>query len=176
MEFYIVYDKTTGEEKMRGQGPVGAIVSQTALLPEELALMPVSMSVFNSHPLNIEQIRIDAAVQIDRGAEIYRLRFVTAGAGQAMTYTAKAEEARAYLADNTVATPWLTAEADAIGSTVEEVANEVATMSARWTIIGSRIEGARMGAKHLLGQATDLAAIANAMAIDWDGVGETAVA
>jgi hypothetical protein len=167
MEFYIVYDKTTGEEKTRGQGLENSALLQKSMLPKHLATMVVSLPVFNSYPLDLEKIRAAAALQIDRAAEVTRLRYLTAGSGQAITYTAKVEEAKAYLADNSVSTPFLSAEASAVGMTVSDLVSEVLEKASDWTIIGARIEGARMGAKAALGKASNLAEVANAVAVDW---------
>jgi len=166
MEFYIVYNKNTGQEMTRGQGPFGAAASQT-LLPEDMTTMVVSQAVFYSYPLDLEAIRASAAAQIDNSAEQIRLRFLTAGAGQAITYTAKVEEAKAFQANNNALTPFLSAEANAIGVTIEALATEVLAKAAEWTTIGARIEGARMGAKTQLGKAANLAEIATATEIDW---------
>ncbi|WP_159866907.1 hypothetical protein [Novosphingobium sp. 9U] len=107
---------------------------------------------------------------MDRAAEMVRLRFVSDGAAQMLTYTTKAAEARAYIADNSSAVPFLSAEASARDMTVAALAHEVMAMVEQWTMIGSRIEGRRMGAKAALGTASNLAEIAVAIGIDWSDV------
>lgn len=79
--------------------------------------------------------------QVDSTAEQVRLRYITPGAGQAMTYEQKYREAVA--GDG----PLLQAEANALGLTVSEVAQSVLDAHAAWQIAGARIEGLRLKAK-----------------------------
>lgn len=165
MEFYVVFDKASGEIKWRGQGPDGSASIQ--VLDDGLATMVVPQMALRGADLDIEMIKALAAKQVDRAAETVRLRFVSEGAGQMLTYTTKAAEARAYLADSSSPVPFLEAEAQARGMTVAALADEVAGMVEQWTAIGSRIEGSRMGAKAALTRATNLAEISMALAVDW---------
>lgn len=79
--------------------------------------------------------------QIDSAAETCRLRYITPGAGQAMTYEQKYREALA--GDG----PLLQAEAVALDKTVSEVASEVLAAHAAWQVAGSHIEALRLKAK-----------------------------
>lgn len=108
------------------------------------------------------------AARIDAQAELVRQRFLTPGAGQAMTYQRKEAEARAWLADDSVPTPFLSAEAPARGMTVAALAAEVVALADAWVAVGSVIEGLRMGGKAALADATTLGAIVAAAQIDWD--------
>lgn len=165
MENFIVYDTTTGEVSFRGQGPDGTAAIQQ--LQPGLATMVVPPAIWGSSPLDLDGIRALAAQQIDRAAEAFRMVYLTPGAGQALTYQTKAAEAAAYLADNTATVPFLSAEASARGMMLPDLANEVASKAAEWTIIGSRIEARRMAAKAAVTAAANLAQIADAIAIDW---------
>lgn len=167
-EYFLVYDKETGQELFRKSGPPNAARLQG--VEEGRANFIVPHHIWISHPLDMEGIKALAAARIDTSAEAVRSRFITIGSGQAMTYNEKAEEAKAYSLDDTVPTPFLTAQASALGITVEQLAGEVLAKHAEWKIIGARIEGTRMGAKAALGVATNLAEIAEAMNIDWNAL------
>ncbi|MCD1644332.1 hypothetical protein [Aurantimonas coralicida] len=87
---------------------------------------------------------------IDAAAEAERLKYVTAGAGQSMTYQEKAAEA-ARLADDPSPDPadypMLAAEIGITAATLADVAATVAANRAAWRTIGAAIEGARLGTK-----------------------------
>lgn len=93
---------------------------------------------------------------IDQAAERQRLRYITAGAGQAMTYAQKAEEARLCL-DATEPDPedypLLAAEIGITANTLVGVAQVVATANAQWLQIGRTIEAARLSAKKAVSEA-----------------------
>ena len=164
-EFYVVFDTTNGDVKWRGQGPEGSAAIQA--LEDGLATMVMPQEALRGADLDLDMIKAIAASQVDRAAEAFRLRFVTDGAGQAITYQAKAAEAAAYLADDAAVVPFLAAEATARSMSVADLAAEVSQRAAAWTVIGSRIEGLRMGAKAAIETATNLAEISTALAIDW---------
>lgn len=168
MEHYVVYDKATGDVRYRGAGPEGSAAIQ--ILDADAAVMIVPVAAIKGADIDFEVIRHVANGQVDRAAEAMRLRNVTDGAGQALTYQTKAAEAAAYLMDDTATVPFLDAEADARGMTVGDLAAEVSSRSAQWTSIGSRIEALRMGAKTAINAATNLAQVADAIVIDWAGL------
>jgi hypothetical protein len=109
---------------------------------------------------------------IDAEAEATRTRFITAGAGQAMTYLKKEAEAAAWLADDTVATPFLSAEAAATGTTLATLAATVAARAAAWAVIGPKIEAARLAAKAAVSACGDADAMRAAAQVDWAAVVE----
>ena len=111
--------------------------------------------------------RARCIAKIDVDAEAARAPFLTPGTGQAMTYTYKAAEAKAWSADNAAPTPFLSAEALARGMTIADLAAEVLASIGAWTAIGARIEAARMGAKVAIAAAGDIDAIEAAVTIDW---------
>lgn len=78
---------------------------------------------------------------VDQAAEEARLRHLTPGVGQSMTYEEKHRQALAG------GGPMISAEADALGMTVQEVIDSVLTARAQWEQIGSQIEAARLKAK-----------------------------
>lgn len=118
---------------------------------------------------DLAALRARAAEQIDAEAEKVRSRFLTPGAGQALTYQRKEAEARAVLDDTSASTPFLTAEAAAREMTVAALAAEVVAQADAWVIVGAAIEGLRMGAKAQIGAADTPEAIAEATTINWPG-------
>ncbi|MGG7535360.1 hypothetical protein [Rhizobium sp. 12,4] len=94
---------------------------------------------------------------IDATAETERLKYITPGAGQALTYAQKADQAQAYLAAVAPVDadyPLLVAEIGITGASAAEVANVIKANFAAWQMIGAAIEATRLGTK----QAIDAAA------------------
>ncbi|MBB4860381.1 antitoxin component HigA of HigAB toxin-antitoxin module [Novosphingobium chloroacetimidivorans] len=165
MEYYFVYSRATGEILARNSGPEGA--SLLGSNNEERGNFVVPYSIWDSYPVDLDGIKAVAAARLDQAAEAFRLQFITPGAAQAMTYQTKAAEAVAYLADDTAPVPFLSAEAQACGMTVADLALEVSARAASWTVIGAQIEALRMSRKLTIQQAANLAEIAQAMVVDW---------
>lgn len=91
--------------------------------------------------------------QVDLDAENERLRYITGGAGQAIIYAQKAEEARQYLlAPDLPASnyPMLNAEVGITAPTLEGVARIVSEAHIRWVLLGARIEAVRLAAKRAI--------------------------
>ncbi len=79
-------------------------------------------------------------------AEALRNQFLTPGSGQAITYTRKEAEARAWAAgDAPASAPFLAAEAAAVGMTIDALALVVIAQADAWVAIGSAIEARRRG-------------------------------
>lgn len=100
--------------------------------------------------------------EIDRDAEVERLKYITAGAGQALTYQRKVEEARAAVAEDEPspeAYPLLAASIGIDGEDVASVASTVIAMDAAWLQIGAAIETVRLSAKREIDSAEDEAAV-----------------
>lgn len=84
----------------------------------------------------------------DQAAEVARLKLITSGNGQAMTYEAKHREALAG------GGPFLKAEAQALGITEQQVAESVLAARAEWERVGIWIEAERLKAKQAIRAAT----------------------
>lgn len=170
MEYWIVYDLATGAPLYPGSGSPGTAALQP--LPEGAGLVLVPRQVMTADwpNLDLAPLRAALAIEVDQQAEQVRLRFLTPGAGQAMTYTRKEAEARAFVADAGAATPFLAAEAPARGMTVAELAAEVIALADAWCLIGSAIEGLRMGAKTAIARAATLGEIVAAARVSWEEV------
>lgn len=101
----------------------------------------------------LTDLKEDLKAAIDVQAERERLRYITPGAGQAMTYQAKAEEARLLVIDTAIdpaAYPLLSAEVGITADTLEEVGAVVLASYRAWQVVGGAIEAARLGAKRLI--------------------------
>ena len=87
---------------------------------------------------------------VDQAAETERLKYITPGNGQAMTYQQKVTEAQAFkAATNPKASdyPMLSSEVGITAETIDEVADVVLAAFAQWQQIGAMIESIRLGAK-----------------------------
>lgn len=119
-----------------------------------------------------EDKRADAIRQVDADAEATRKLYLTAGEGQAMTYDAKAQEAKAYLAAGSPVAedyPFLDAEATATGQDIAVVAATVNAKRDYWIAKGAEIEGLRKGAHVAIAAVAvgDEDALLAATNIDW---------
>lgn len=171
MEYWIVYDIASGEPLYPGSGTLGQAAVQQVPEGAELMMVPQQILLGRAWPnLDLAILRIALSNGIDAEAEQIRQRFLTPGAGQAMTYQRKEAEARAWMADNTAPTPFLSAEAPARDVTVADLAAEVIMLADQWTAIGSAIEGLRMGAKAALQRAGTFGQIIAAAKVDWDSI------
>jgi hypothetical protein len=115
----------------------------------------------------------DAKRRIDRNAEQARLRYVTAGAGQAMAYKAKEEEARMVTTFapgvdlDPSAFPFLALEAEATGQTLRQVAQVVVAAADLWRQVGARIEVLRLSAKRAVEAAASESEVRVAARVEW---------
>lgn len=89
--------------------------------------------------------------RIDADAETARLKYITPGAGQAMTYQQKVNEAQRFDPDEVdpdpAKFPLLAAEIGITGATLMDVAGAVLNSFMQWQQIGAAIEAIRLGAK-----------------------------
>ena len=91
--------------------------------------------------LSLDERRRHYFRDIDSRAESARARIITAAPGQSMTYEAKYKEALAG------GGPFITAEAEALGITEQEVIDSVLAARAQWESAGKAIEAIRLKAK-----------------------------
>lgn len=98
----------------------------------------------------LDGARAAAGAEIDTAAENARLKYLTPGMGQGLTYQAKAEELRRYDADtNPVKAdyPYLAAEVGITGPSLTAVADAVRSAMSTWSVAGVEIERTRLKAK-----------------------------
>lgn len=116
-----------------------------------------------------DTIRADKIAAVNAHAEAERLKYITAGSGQAMAYNAKAAEAKALKAalaadpqhtPDAADYPFLAASLDIEGETLDDVATVVLTASAAWSAVGAAIERARITHLNALEALTDPADLA----------------
>ncbi|MDH0366723.1 hypothetical protein [Brucella anthropi] len=109
--------------------------------------------------------------QIDALAETERLKYITPGNGQMLTYQQKVAEAQAFKAASDPQPsdyPILSSEVGITAETIGEVANIVLAAFAQWQKIGAMIESIRLGAKRDIDNAEDEAAARAVVdAIEW---------
>jgi len=95
--------------------------------------------------------RMRAKNSVDNSAEAARSRYLTWGAGQAMTYQEKSDEATDYVASGYPADlssfPFIQAEVNATGKTATQTADDILTQRSAWIAVGAQIEEARLGGK-----------------------------
>ncbi len=120
----------------------------------------------------LEALRAQALAQIDGQAEAARLRHITPGAGQALTYERKRAEADALLHDpapDPLDYPFLVAEVGITANTLAGVAALVRQRADDWTRIATVIETARLTAKQHIQDAASPRALREAAEVQWPG-------
>ncbi len=123
-------------------------------------------------PVPLSDIKTALKAQVDAAAERERARYITPGAGQAMTYQAKADEARRLAADpspDAADYPLLSAEVGITAPDLVAVGAVVLAAYQAWQVIGAAIEGARLGAKQAIDLAEDEATARAAAEVVWPG-------
>lgn len=119
----------------------------------------------------LTEIKLALKRQIDADAEVERLKYITPGTGQAMTYQQKVTEAQAFKkSTNPKASdyPVMSSEVGITAETLDGVADVVLGAFAQWQQIGAAIETIRLGAKRDIDAAADEpAARAIVDAIEW---------
>lgn len=109
----------------------------------------------------VDGARAAAVLAIDGAAETARLRYITPGAGQALTYLEKERDARAYAAagypsGSLAQYPWVDAERQATGQTGREAADTIIATADAWRAKGAEIDGARRAGKLAVEAAADV--------------------
>ncbi|WPE19973.1 hypothetical protein [Shinella zoogloeoides] len=140
--------------------PDGALVISTSV--DLIDGQPKYVHFLQGDPTPLEEHKRVAKARIDEAAELARLKYITPGAGQAMTYQQKAAEAAACMADEDPQPelyPLLAAEVGITASTLAGVALAVSQAYAQWAVIGAAIEAARLGAKAAVDAAIDAPAV-----------------
>lgn len=98
----------------------------------------------------LASVKTTLKAEVDKAAEAERLKYITPGTGQAMTYQQKVAEAQGYKAatnPNPADYPILASEVGITAPTLSEVADTVLAAYRQWQQIGAGIEAVRLGAK-----------------------------
>ncbi|OJY68706.1 MAG: hypothetical protein BGP16_05590 [Sphingobium sp. 66-54] len=180
LEYYVVYDTTTGDIRIRGSGPLGqaAIEAATNIVPP-LAVVAVPYAAVSGEAFNLDVVKDSLCAQVDAEAEALRSRFATPGSGQAMEYQEAVAQARA-LVDGKPG-PFAMLAADVAAGTIDartgnavasdqEAADLILWMHAQWVAIGSAIREARLGAKAAVRAGTNIGQVVDATKVDWGGI------
>jgi hypothetical protein len=163
-EFASVFDLATGEHISTYMGADGSAKDQA--LPPGAGFLIIPADGAGVVPV-LDPIKAYWAAEVDKAAEVQRETLITGGSGQAMTYMAKNAEALGWLANNAYPTPFLSAEATAIGSTVAALAAEVRDAALAWQAAGSAIEAKRRKAKVDILAASNIGEIYAAKLVEW---------
>jgi hypothetical protein len=111
----------------------------------------------------LSEYKSQAKDVIDQAAGRARARYITVAPGQEATYQAKATEADSYVAAerpvDTTPYPILTAEAQARGISVSDMADLVRTTRDQWIQLAAIIEALRVGGKLAVDAAVDHAGV-----------------
>lgn len=108
---------------------------------------------------DLAKARAKACAELDLAAEGVRSQYLTEGAGQALTYMRKEQEARGLLAGSSSPTPILVKEAAATGVAIADLALTIVAMADEWVLKAADIEAARLGGKASIRAAGTSAAI-----------------
>ncbi len=118
--------------------------------PDELNTQIRAALDIDLSTISLSQLKVHLKAKIDAEAESERLKYITPGYGQAMTYQQKVDEARGFKAAANPQSgdyPVLSSEIGITGPTLAEVADTVLIAFSRWQLVGAAIESARLGAK-----------------------------
>lgn len=127
------------------------------------------LRVWTVTPRDLATVKAEAKARIDLEAEQSRLRYITAGAGQALEYNEAAEEAVRYAATSGAgAYPMLQASVDA--GEAPDLATAAALITGRenaWATIGANIRRLRLTAKRGIEAATTVEQVQAAATVTW---------
>lgn len=113
-------------------------------------------TVYTVTPRDLAEVKAELTRRVDRDAERERLKYITAGDGQALEYTYVVGEAKAYQANPAGNFPLLQASVDAAeAETLEEVAALVLRRNETWLAIAARIRRERIKAGRSIDAAED---------------------
>ncbi|MGY0793074.1 hypothetical protein ACW7BJ_27220 [Azospirillum argentinense] len=123
------------EAVLAGNAEVRALAAEA--LPPGLPSVP---------PAPLAELKTAVVDLINRRVGDLRGLHITVTVGQSATYLEKQEEAERHAAGDSGPFPYLSAEAAATGSTLDDVAALVRATAAAWTATNADLEGRRRGA------------------------------
>jgi len=111
----------------------------------------------------LDAIKEEAYDAIDEAAEATRLRYVTRGSAQALTYLEKSDDAANYIAAGYPAAltlyPFINAEVNATGKSPSVAANDIISQRNTWIVLAAGIEETRLSGKTNVMAATNVVAV-----------------
>jgi len=134
--------------------------------PTQQALETALSTYALNHSNNIFQLKKQhAKLLVDEMAESVRLRYITTGLGQSMTYQEKVDEATDYVAagypQDLTPYPFIDAEVSATGLIAQIVADNILKKRTIWIKKSAKIEKERIKGKTNIDSATDKASLNN---------------
>ncbi|UXU07194.1 hypothetical protein [Agrobacterium tumefaciens] len=114
--------------------------------------------IYIANEAGLAALKTALKAEIDAQAETERLRYITPGEGQALTYQRKTEEAKRATEVSVPSAsdyPLLAASIGIDGTTIKEVADVVIRQDAAWALLGAEIERTRLTAKRNIDLASD---------------------
>ncbi|NUB25115.1 hypothetical protein [Azospirillum brasilense] len=114
----------------------GNLVGEREVIPEPPAVPVVPLAELKAVAVDLINARVGEL----------RAQHITVTVGQSATYLEKQDEAARHAAGEGGPFPYLSAEADATGLTLDAVATLVRTTSGAWTTINADLEGKRRAA------------------------------
>ena len=121
---------------------------------------------------NLSELRASVRGKVNDEAEKQRLRFITPGSAQAMVYDQKAVEAKLYQGNPSVSEfeiPHITAEALALGISLDEISQIILQTKARWLVISAAIESKRQQLLNQIETSNSVVLISGVENFDWTG-------
>lgn len=128
--------------------------------PEGLDLSGLGEALNKASSQVLAERKSEMLAKVDLAAEQERLKYITAGVGQSLTYSEKVQQARTVLASSKPSNadaPLLAAEIGISGETLLDVAKAVENAYRSWLVIGGEIEAVRLSAKGAIRAAGSLA-------------------
>jgi hypothetical protein len=152
-----------------GEPPVVDLAYYTVSGPSYTIEPTRVLQTWTVTPRDLATVKAETKVRIDEAAETARLRYITAGAGQALEYQEAAEEAARYAATGGAgAYPMLQASVEA--GEAPDLATAATLIGARenaWATIGANIRKLRLTAKRAVDAAISVDEVAAAATVAW---------
>lgn len=127
------------------------------IFPDALEAEVTAIDLSNEDTV-LASLKLALIVEVNSEAETQRKKYITPGEGQAMTYTEKLAQARAFLAataPDPADFPMIANEIGITAPTASGVAEAVVAEYTAWATIGTAIEGVRMRTKKSISDAAD---------------------
>lgn len=143
-------------------------LTTSASMTYQIAENEVTIS-WSLTPRDLETVKAECKAIIDRDAETSRLKYITAGSGQALEYQEVADEAARYQeAGGLGSYPMLQASVDAgEAANLAAAAALVLQREAAWATAGSTIRRLRIAAKLAISAATTIDQVRAATQVTW---------
>lgn len=170
---YPQFKKDAIDDKPNGDGgPVLRPIEYVGSGPIETTSVELTRVIVTRSDVPLDDYKSTAKESVDAAAEAQRLRYITSGAGQAMTYREKYQQALLVQASPATATeeefPLVAASVGIEADTLLDCADLIVASHAQWVEVGARIERVRLQAKRAIDLAESREQVGSIIAqIDW---------